>query len=239
MEPDAPVAVEPILDTLAMADRAPSSAALRQVADRWSEIGPELLEKLDAVIDGTDRSERTETILSFGIYLMAQAHETRAYRPLCRLAADGDVLSDLIGDGVTEDLRMILTRIYDGDPAPLKALIEDAGADEFNRDVALDALAQLTAAGRIGRDETQAYLRELRTTLQPQDTSYVWMGWQRAIANLGLDDLVPLVEDVFERGWIEPVWLDVADFHADLQATLRADEPNAAVDEHTLDGGPG
>ena len=47
--------------------------------------------------DGTDRTDRTNSILFFGIYLIAQVRETRAFRPLCTVAADGERIFRLIG----------------------------------------------------------------------------------------------------------------------------------------------
>jgi uncharacterized protein len=131
MTTDTLLTIETILDAFATAGRVLPRVALEQATDRWSEIAPALLAMLEAASDGTDRSDRTNAILFFGIYLMAQVCETRAFRPLCGAAADGERIFRLIGDGVTEDLSLILARIYDGDPAPLRKLIEAANADEY------------------------------------------------------------------------------------------------------------
>ena len=203
MTTDEPMTIETILDAFATAGRVLPRAALREAVDRWPEVGIPLLAALQDAADGTDRTDRTNSILFFGIYLIAQVRETRAFRPLCTVAADGERIFRLIGDAVTEDLALILTRIYDGDPAPLRILIEAADADEYARTAAFDALALLTAAGRIDHDATARYLRDLYMTLQPQGECYVRVGWQRAIAHLGLDELVSLVEHAFERGWID------------------------------------
>jgi uncharacterized protein len=226
-----------ILDEFATAGHVLPRAALKQAADRWPEVGPVLLAKLEDAADRTDRSERTQNILLFGVYLMAQLRETQAYRPLCTLAADGDWLTHLLEDGITEDLSAILARVYDGDQAPLRSLIEAVDANEFTRDAALGALARLTATGQIDRDETARYLRDLHTTLQPRDTCWVWSGLQDAIANLGLDDLVPLVEDVFTRGWIDKGWLDVEDFHESLRIAREATDPVSVFKRHNSDDG--
>jgi hypothetical protein len=236
MTADALLTTETMLDAFAAAGRVLPHIALAQAADRWPEIGPTLLAKLQAAADGTDRSERTNRILFFGIYLMAQVRETRAFRPLCTIAADGDRIFQLIGDGVTEDLSLILTRVYDGQPTPLRELIEAAGADEYTRNSAIGALAWLTAAGRIHRDETTSYLRDLHTTLRPQSECYVWVGWQRAIGTLALDELVPLVEKTFERGWIDLGERGRGRFHSVLQLAHTA-EPAAVFERHIVDDG--
>ena len=217
MMTDELLTTEAILDAFVTAGRVLPRAALKQAADRWPEVGPALVAMLEAVAEGAV-TDRTEAILFFGIYLMAQASEIRAFRPLCIIAAHDAKIERLIGDGVTEDLPLILARTYDGDPAPLRMLVEAADADEFARNASFAALSWLTASGRIDRDETARYLRDLHATLQPQDASWVWVGWQQAIARLGLDELVPLVEDFFDRGWVEPMALSLHHFQEDLQA---------------------
>ncbi|HEY4040768.1 MAG TPA: DUF1186 domain-containing protein, partial [Rhodopila sp.] len=175
-----------ILNAFATADGVLPRAALTQARNRWPEVAPALLALLQAAADRGARSERSEAILFYAIYLVAQVRETRAHRALCAIAADGERASDLIGDGLTEDFGLILARTYDGDPAGLRSVIEAAGADEFARDAAFVALAWLTATGRIDRDDTAGYLRHLHTTLQPQGPCWIWVAWQRAIASLGL-----------------------------------------------------
>src|SRR3954464_7149456 len=102
----------------------------------------------------------------------------------------------------------------------LKGLIEAAEADEFVRAEALEALAYLTATGRVPRDETEAYLIRLYDTLQPQQESFVWSGWVLAIALLGLETLSDVVHQAFERGLIDPMVMGYDDFRRDLERTL-------------------
>jgi hypothetical protein len=73
-------------------------------------------------------------------------------------------------------------------------------------------------------------------TLQPQDESYVWVGWQRAIAHLGFDELVSLVEKAFDRGWIARGELSPRDFHDTLRALRQVAEPTEVFDTHIREG---
>jgi len=237
MTTDESLTTDAILDAFATAERVLPRAALKQAAEQWPEVGPVLLALLEAAANGAKPSERTVYILFFGIYLMAQVRERRAFRRLCTIAADGELIERLIGDGVTEDLSVILARIYDGDPAPLRGLIESADADEFVRNAALGALAMLTASGRIDRDETAHYLRDLHATLQPQGENFVWVGWQQAIALLGLEDLEPLVEGAFARGWIGDRVMSLRDFQNDLRAARQAADPTTVFGRTVRDDG--
>jgi hypothetical protein len=233
MTTDTMLSTEAILDALATAParRTLPRTAMQQAVERWDEVGSVLLALLEATAQDGDAAERTCEILFPAIFLIAQVRDTRALRPLCRLAANGELLDDVFGDVVTEDLHVILARLYDGDQAPLRSLIEDADADEFARDAALGAIVWLTATGRIERDETARYLRDMHAILQTQEPSFVWHGWQQGIARLGLEELVPLVEEAFAREWVDPSWLELADFQADLRAALEATDPTTGFDD--------
>jgi len=63
---------EAILDAFATAGDVLPREALRQAAARWPEVGPVLLALLEAAAAGSAPPKRTDAILVFGIYLMAQ-----------------------------------------------------------------------------------------------------------------------------------------------------------------------
>jgi hypothetical protein len=226
-----------ILEAFATTEGRLPRAAIAQAIARWPEVSPTLLACLNEAAAGKARSDPTDNILSISIYLMAQMRDSRAYRPLCTLIAIGDRADYLLGDDITEELKFILARVYDGDPTPLRSLIEDPNADEFVRDAGLLAMTWLTATGRIARDETAAYLRDLHARLQPRAESYAWSGWQQAIARLGLADLAPLVEDAFSRGWISDTILEPRDFRRDLAQAQQAADPIAAFPPYERDDG--
>jgi uncharacterized protein len=226
-----------ILEAFATPDGRLPRAAIEQAIARWPEVSPALLACLNEAAEGKSRSDPTDNILSISIYLMAQMRDLRAYRPLCTLIAIEDRADYLLGDGITEELKFILARVYDGDPAPLRSLIENPNADEFVRDAGILAIAWLTAIGRIGRDETAAYLRDLHARLLPRAECQIWSGWEQAIARLGLADLAPLVEDAFSRGWISDTILEPRDFHQDLAQAQQAADPIGAFPPYERDDG--
>jgi hypothetical protein len=229
---DPPMTTEAILDAFATANGRLPRIAVRQAVMQWREVGPVLLDMLNRAANPADVSERDEAILFFGIFVMAQLREKRAFEPLCAICTQGDRIERLIGDGVTENLSSILARIYNGNLAPLHTLIEAVTADEFARDAALESLAWLTAATRIDRNETATYLRNLYVNLQPQATSQVWVGWQQAIALLGLQDLAPLVEKAFGRCLIDEHVMSIRHFHDDLREALQAAVATAPFASH-------
>ncbi len=58
--------------------------------------------------------------------------------------------------------------------------------------------------------------------MQPRGPSYVWAGWQEAVARLGLDAFTEPLRGLFDRGWIDPTWQSFADFQEPRQKNLWA-----------------
>jgi hypothetical protein len=199
--------------------------AMRQALDNWHEAAPPLLALLEVFADGRDRSEDAAGAVFFILHLAGQARERRAFSAICRLARDPEALEDALGDGITSTLAAILIGTYGGDLDHLKALIEDEAAEEVARAVAFDALAYLTAAGAVPRETTETYLRELHGTMRPQETSFAWFGWQRAVAVLGLEEFRPLVADAFERRFVDPAVMGFEHFLEDLRSAQASPDP--------------
>jgi uncharacterized protein len=194
--------------------------AMQWTLDHWDTVAPELLGTLERYTSGADRSDESASAVLFILHLAGEKQDTRVFPLLCRLAQDGEAIEAALGDGTTITLKQILISTYDGHLDTLKGLIEAAEADEFVRAEALEALAYLTATGRVPRDETEAYLIRLYDTLQPQRESFVWSGWVLAIALLGLETLSDVVHQAFERGLIDPMVMGYDDFRRDLERTL-------------------
>ena len=183
--------------------------------------------------------EEAENALFFIFHLLGEWRERTAYRPLARLlqGAPEDV-DAILGGAVTETSHRVMAAVFDGDPAPLYAIIHDRHAEEYIRSRMLEALAMVTLRGEMPRDEIARFLRACHSELQPQDECWVWNGWQSAIALLGLTELTPLVEQAFARGFISDYWMTLQDFQEDLQRAIAnpADPACPIHDDLTLFG---
>src|SRR4051794_38330509 len=212
--------VETAIQAFASAGNDLPREAMQWALDHWDEAAPELLSVVERYTSGAERSDETASAVFFILHLAGEKQDTRVFSLLCRLAQDGEALEAALGDTTTTTLKQILISTYDGNLDTLKELMEAAEADEFVRADALEALAYLTATGRIPREETEAYLLRLYDTLQPQQESFVWSGWVLAIGLLGLEALSGVVRHAFERGLIDPMVMGYDDFRRDLERTL-------------------
>ena len=196
--------------------------AMRWSLANWDVAGPRFVALVDGYASGADTAERTERALFFVLHLLAERRETAAFVPLCRILADAETADLVLGDSLTETLCGLLISLFDGDAAPLRALVETAAADDFVREGALLALAYLARTGRWPAEAMRAYLRRLRQEL-PQESHMVWLGWVLAVAHLGYADLAGEAETLLRAGLVPEGIMDAGDFWRDLRRTL--DDP--------------
>jgi hypothetical protein len=89
-----------------------------------------------------------------------------------------------------------------------------------------EALAMVAVRGELDRAVAGRFLRDAFMELQPQRQNYVWVGWQSAIAMLGMSDLNILVKKAFDRGFIDSHVLGFEHFEEDLRRAMEhPDEP--------------
>src|SRR5882757_7610554 len=212
--------VDDVIRDLATTDGFLPEEAMRWALDHWDQAGPRFISMLERYADGSDRSQEAEDALIIIVHLLGEKRETRAFPGLCRLIRDADAAELVLGDVITETLEHILISIFDGDAALLKAVIEDASADEFVRETAFEAMAYLCRTGRIPEDGMRAYLLRLFDEMEPRDDNSAWTGWVTAVSLLGYQDLAAKAEDLIERFVVPAGSMDVADFREDLGRTL-------------------
>jgi hypothetical protein len=78
------------------------------------------------------------------------------------------------------------------------------------------AVAMVVLRGELDRAEAGRFLRDAFSEILPQAECYVWVGWQSAIAALGMSDLKLLVKKAFDRGFIDSHTLGFDYFEKDL-----------------------
>jgi hypothetical protein len=100
-----------------------------------------------------------------------------------------------------------------------------------------EALAILVLRGEADRAFVARFLSDAFVTLLPQSECYVWVGWQSAIAMLGLNELKSLVQEAFDRGFVDRQNLSFSDFEDDLERGInQPGVPQYNNNEYTLFG---
>jgi uncharacterized protein len=79
----------------------------------------------------------------------------------------------------------------------------------------------VTVRGELDRTVAGRFLRDAFIEMRPQAECYVWVGWQSAIAMLGMSDLKILVKKAFDRGFIDRHVLGFDHFEEDLRRGIE------------------
>ncbi|MEK0083133.1 DUF1186 domain-containing protein [Benzoatithermus flavus] len=215
--------IEEIMKELSAAAGLPEEAIRAAVAQPRDSV-PAFVAAIERTIANPAEDEAA-TAVFFIFHILGEIGAKEAYRPLTRLLQlPSERLDALLGDSIAETATRVMVGVFDGDPAPLMELVENKQADEMVRAQMLEALAVLARLGRWDRGGAEAYLHGLTQRLQPRGESFVWVGFEQAVAMLGMRELRPFVQRLHEQEWIDPTIGDLEDFDADLEAAM--DDPD-------------
>jgi hypothetical protein len=204
--------------------------ALKAASAQQAEMVPLFVQEIETFLALDPEARAKRTPLFFIFHLLGEWREKSAYRPLARLLRlPGREVDALFGDGITTTSHRVMAAVFDGDLEPLYDIILDPNAEEFIRADMCEALAMVTLRGELDRTATGRFLRDAFIELQPQRQNYVWVGWQSAIAMLGMSELKLRVKKAFDRGFIDAHVLGFEHFEEDLGFRMIATARYSAI----------
>lgn len=213
--------VTEIVRQLGESELLPKNALMAAIEQR-NEVTPVFLNILEDSATEPGEAEGVRSPLLLLIHLLAEFGEKKAFPPLINiLRSDPDELEEKLGDAITATLPRVIISLFDDNIQLLKDLILDSKVDQFVRFAGLVALAYLTRIGKIDRENTEIFLREIQHKFPRNREDHVWVGWQSAIALLGLESMVEAVEEVFSTGLIWKGHMSFSNFESDLRFTLE------------------
>ena len=207
--------------------------ALKTASAQRDKMLPLFLREIETYLALEPAARAKPTPLFFVFHLLGEWREKVAYRPLARLLRlPGHEIDAIFGDGITTTSHRVMAAIFDGDPEPLYDIILDPNAEEFIRAGMYKALAMVTLRGELDRAVAGRFLRDAFINLQPQRQNFVWVGWQSAIAMLGVSDLKTLAKKAFDRGFIDSHVLGFDHFEQDLRRGIEHPGEPWRPDDH-------
>jgi hypothetical protein len=212
---------EKILHVLTYAEGLPREA-LKAASAQRVEMLPLFLDEIETYLALEPAARAKPTPLFFIFHLLGEWREKAAFRPLARLLRlPRPEIDAIFGDGISTTSHRVMAAMFDGDPDPLYDIILDANADEFIRAGMCKALVMVTLRGELDRVVAGRFLRDAFVEIRPQAECYVWVGWQSAIAALGMSELKLLVKKAFDRGLIDSDVLGFDYFEKDLRRGIE------------------
>jgi hypothetical protein len=182
--------------------------ALAEAVDQHGSIIPLLLEELRrAATDPEALSNKGGSYIRhiYAMYMLAQFREAAAYPLLVDfVSTPGEIVMELTGDVVTEDLGRMLASLCYGDLGPIKRLIEDPEVNEWVRSAALDALVDLYAEGQLEREKIIEYLKELFLLKVERKPSYIWSAMVNTACDLYPEELIEEIQRAYGEGLVNP-----------------------------------
>jgi hypothetical protein len=198
--------------------------AICAAQDNRDAMTPLFLQCIDDCLASGGASPMSSALF-FIFHLLGEWRNKAAYPPLARLLRlPREAIDPILGGAITETTHRVMAGVFDGDPEPLYEIIRDSDADEFVRSRMCQTLAIVTRRGELSRNAAAQFLGDCYSQLQSEEYCFVWNGWLDAIAWLALQDLKPLVQQAFARGYVESGWT-FEEFERDLRYAVE--HPNA------------
>ncbi|MCP4111212.1 MAG: DUF1186 domain-containing protein [Desulfobacteraceae bacterium] len=192
----------------------PHEAVTEAIINRESVI-PDLLKIIEYSTDNIDSLADEDGYFAhiFAMYLLAQFKEKRAFKPLINFfSVPGEIAINFTGDVVTEDMGRIFASVFDGDTELLKSLIENENADEYIRAAAMSAFVALVANGKMPREETLNYFKELFNSEKlSRKPSHVWSALIDRCTDLYPDEVYEEIKEVFYKDLPDPHFIHLKD----------------------------
>ncbi len=141
----------------------------------------------------------------YAMYLLAQFREDAAYPLLVDfVATPGEIVMELTGDVVTEDLGRMLASLCHGDLGPIKRLIEGPEVNAWARSAALESLVDLYAEGQLERKTIIDYLKELFLFRVERKPSFIWDTMVNTACDLYPEELMEEIQRAYAEGLVNP-----------------------------------
>jgi hypothetical protein len=193
--------------------------AIREAIAQREAITPELLRILKEVGESPEAFARNDYMLHlFATYLLAQFRDKRAYPLLTKiLSAPGEVADNLYGQTLTESMKSILGSVYDGDPEPLRRLVEGEEVNEWMRGAAVQSFLVLAHTGQMARAEVSSYFQSLFRGKLIRNNEQVWNDLACAVADLPAPELVEDLRLAYDEGLIDPDVANMAELERDAR----------------------
>jgi hypothetical protein len=184
--------------------RAPfPSAVVADAISHKEEITPHLLSILKEAAENPEAFGEGEYCGHlFALFLLAKFREERAWPLVVKIVSRPGGSDDILGGVITEGLSAIMASVCGEDLPGLKALIGNAGINEWVRAAAMHTLVRLVGAGLLERDEAMQYFSGLFQSIDPELYD-LWNVLATCCVDLCPEEVLDEINHAVEEGLIE------------------------------------
>lgn len=209
-------------------------AAVEAVVARREEAVPELLQIVKEFSSrwAAGDVQENEMLHEYAMQFLAEFRETRAFRPMVRIACMPEI-DDVLGDSVTDALPKMLAAVWDGDSEPLLDLIGDTLANEFARSAGISAIGILFREGRLDRTQLRDLLGEIYEFRLERQPVFVWDTWVAVVADLGIEEELELIRKLYAEGLADPRMDTLASVEKRVMKAADSESPLDSYESYT------
>ena len=214
------VDTDTILSSLNEWDPESAQAAARKAAAAREEITPRLLEVLASAADHPEKFylDEGQTVHIQAMLLLAQFREPGAFPLLLRIfSAPAETAERVAGQFTEGFLGRALGSVCGGDLGALAQLAENAQADEFVREAAVEAALTAIAAGSATREQAIAYFGRLFGSLE-REPSIVWDTLVASASDLCARELENDVRRAYQDELVDSGYVSWTEVVADMRS---------------------
>ncbi len=200
MAAENPLTLAAALKTLGAAQGELPDYELCWLRDQWDVAAPALTQVLARFARDPEKASDPDALIAwFALFLLAEHRETSAMPLLRILLKTPDGAGSIFADDGSMALSRIIISLFDGDLEGLQAVVEYPKVDAFIREVTLEAMGYLAAAGATDRAAFESWLATVPEKLSTHDdTDGAMLAWGFVVARLGMVKSVEIAKQALE-----------------------------------------
>ena len=201
--------------------------ALRAAIENKDEIIPDLLRFITYAKEHAEDISKQKTNYFIGhmyaLYLLAQFRETSAYGPIIDLfgTMQEEIIHDITGDIITEDLHRILASVYGGDDRLIKKLIENKKAPPYVRAAAIESFVTMVNTGLETRENVIDYYAQLYRGKLERKFSFPWNILVSCTTDLNPGELFEEIEKAYNEGLFETGFISMDEIEREKKWSIE------------------
>jgi uncharacterized protein len=191
--------LDAIIAALKSSGPTPSSALTAAVAQAEA-LAPLVFGAAEKFCRGVHLLPGDSNVLFYGLHVLAAARHPGLLDQVLALARQpSEDLNQLFPEYITPGLSRILLNVWDRSLDDLLRLIEHADMGPEAKWVLCDVLGRLTCEGRFDRSQVTDFLARIERDGLIDDDDMTWWGWESTVVRLGLVDLEPALQRVWDK----------------------------------------